>query len=72
MSNGTETARQGERDFPIGHPAASDYNREPYTPPRAPHAEDFPEGNPARMGKNIPQAEIDERRRFEGSEKATE
>lgn len=42
-----------ERDFPIGHPAASDYNGEPYNPPRAPYGEDFPEGHPARGGANI-------------------
>lgn len=42
-----------ERDFPVGHPAASDYSGERYTPPRAPHAEDFPPDHPARNGKNI-------------------
>jgi hypothetical protein len=42
-----------ERDFPVGHPAASDYAGEPYTPPRAPHGEDFEVGHPARGGKNI-------------------
>jgi hypothetical protein len=41
-----------ERDYPVGHPAASDYKGEPYTPPRAPYAEDFPPGHPARGGKN--------------------
>ncbi|SRR5579871_752462 len=42
-----------ERDYPIGHPAASDYAGEPYNPPRAPYGEDFAEDHPARGGKNI-------------------
>lgn len=42
-----------ERDYPIGHPAASDYKGERYVPPRAPFAEDFPPDHPARAGKNI-------------------
>ena len=42
-----------ERDFPINHPAASDYDGTPYNPPRAPYGEDFPEGHPARDGKNV-------------------
>jgi len=42
-----------ERDYPVGHPAASDYRGEPYTPPRAPFSEDFAPGHPARDGKNI-------------------
>jgi len=42
-----------ERDYPVGHPAASDYAGERYTPPRAPFAEDFDPGHPARGGKNI-------------------
>jgi hypothetical protein len=42
-----------ERDFPKGHPAASDYNGEPYTPPRSPYLEEFAPGHPARNGKNI-------------------
>jgi hypothetical protein len=42
-----------ERDFPVGHPAASDYAGEPYTPPRAPHGEDYEVGHPARGGKNV-------------------
>ena len=41
-----------ERDFPVGHPAASDYKGEKYTPPKAPFSEDFNEGHPARDGKN--------------------
>lgn len=72
MFNDSGTVRQGERDFPIGHPAAADYNGESYTPPKSPHAEDHREGHAARLGGNIPQAEIDERRRFESPEKATE
>ncbi len=43
-----------ERDYPVGHPAAPDYAGEHYTPPKAPHAEDFPEGHPARGGANCP------------------
>lgn len=42
-----------ERDFPVGHPAASDYKGEPYTPPSAPFGEDFPRGHPARGGANV-------------------
>jgi len=42
-----------ERDYPEGHPAASDYSGQPYTPPRAPYAEDFGVGHPARGGNNI-------------------
>lgn len=42
-----------ERDYPEGHPAASDYSGEQYTPPRAPHSEDFPPDHPARGGKNV-------------------
>jgi hypothetical protein len=42
-----------ERDYPQGHPAASDYKGEKYTPPRAPFAEDFGPDHPARLGKNI-------------------
>ena len=41
-----------ERDFPKGHPAASDYAGEEYVPPRAPWAEDFAPNAPARGGKN--------------------
>jgi len=46
-----------ERDYPVGHPAASDYHGEAYTPPRAPFAEDFPPDSSARGGKNT--SEID-------------
>jgi hypothetical protein len=42
-----------ERDYPVGHPSASDYKGEHYVPPRAPFSEDFPPGHPARDGKNI-------------------
>lgn len=42
-----------ERDYPVGHPAASDYKGERYVPPRAPFSEDFAPGHPARGGKNI-------------------
>lgn len=41
-----------ERDFPIGHPAASDYKGEAYKDPFASYMYDFPEGHPARAGKN--------------------
>ena len=37
---------QVERDYPIGHPAASDYNGEPYNPPPPPLARDYPPGHP--------------------------
>lgn len=43
-----------ERDYPVGHPAAPDYNGEPYFPNTAPFGEDFPKGHPARGGVNIP------------------
>lgn len=42
-----------ERDYPIGHPSASDYKGEKYTPPRAPFAEDFGPDHPARLGANV-------------------
>lgn len=41
-----------ERDFPVGHPAASDYKGEPYVRPGVPYTEDFEQGHPARGGKN--------------------
>lgn len=41
-----------ERDYPIGHPAASDYQGQPYVDRFASYAFDFPEGSPARGGKN--------------------
>jgi len=44
---------KGERDYPIGHPAASDYNGEPYAPLMTLGAEDFPPGDPARGGGNV-------------------
>ena len=42
-----------ERDFPVGHPAASDYAGQPYKAPRSPFLDEFPEGHLARNGKNI-------------------
>ena len=42
-----------ERDYPVGHPAASDYKGEKYRPPRAPFADDFNVDHPAYQGKNI-------------------
>ena len=41
-----------ERDFPIGHPSASDYKGEKYIPPRAPWAADYDFDHPAYGGKN--------------------
>jgi hypothetical protein len=41
-----------ERDFPVGHPAASDYKGEAFTDRFASYAYDFPEGHAARAGKN--------------------
>lgn len=41
-----------ERDFPIGHPAAVDYNGQKYTGPRAPWQDDFPADSPCRAGAN--------------------
>lgn len=41
-----------ERDYPVGHPAASDYNGQKYTPPRAPWQDDFDADSPARGGAN--------------------
>lgn len=46
-----------ERDYPVGHPAASDYNGAPYNAPRAPWTDDFPSDHPARGGKNT--SEVD-------------
>lgn len=42
-----------ERDYPVGHPAASDYKGEPYKAPHNAMAEDFPEGHKARGGGNV-------------------
>ena len=42
-----------ERDYPVGHPAASDYKGEKYTPPRAPFTDDFAANHPAHLGRNI-------------------
>jgi len=52
-----------ERDFPIWHPAASDYDGTPYEPIRAPYGEDFPKGHPARDGGNIGAADTPDGRR---------
>jgi hypothetical protein len=41
-----------ERDYPIGHPAASDYKGEKYRPPRAPFADDYNIDHPAYQGRN--------------------
>jgi hypothetical protein len=43
----------GERDYPVGHPAASDYKGTPFVDKFASYAYDFPEGHPARGGKNV-------------------
>jgi hypothetical protein len=42
-----------ERDYPEGHPAASDYKGTPYVDRFASYQYDFPEGHPARAGKNV-------------------
>jgi len=42
-----------DRDFPVGHPAASDYKGEGYFPDLSPHTEDFGRKHPARGGKNV-------------------
>jgi len=42
-----------ERDYPVGHPASSDYNGQPYTRGFDPNTEDFPADHPARGGKNV-------------------
>src|SRR5581483_7199318 len=41
-----------ERDYPIAHPASSDYAGQKYSPPRAPWMDDFPADHPAFGGKN--------------------
>lgn len=60
MAKDTDRGTEGERDWPKGHPAASDYNGEPYSAPPPPFAEDWPVGHPARLGKNNPQPQQDE------------
>lgn len=35
-----------ERDYPVGHPASSDYAGQPYTPPPPPLGRDYPVGHP--------------------------
>lgn len=42
-----------ERDYPKNHPAASDYDGSPWTPPAAPYREDFAAGHGARNGANV-------------------
>jgi hypothetical protein len=42
-----------ERDYPIGHPAACDFNAATYTAPESPYYVDYPQGHPARNGKNV-------------------
>lgn len=42
-----------ERDYPVGHPAASDYNGEPWKNPAAIFDQDYPLGHPARLGANV-------------------
>jgi len=37
---------QTERDYPIDHPAAIDYNGDPYSPPPPPLSRDYPPGHP--------------------------
>jgi hypothetical protein len=44
---------EGERDFPVGHPAASDFDPSTYTPPENKYYVDFPKGHPARGGANV-------------------
>jgi hypothetical protein len=46
-----------ERDFPVGHPAACDFDGETYRPPVSPFSVDYPEDHPARGGKNV--ADVD-------------
>lgn len=42
-----------ERDYPVGHPKAADYNGQVYKPSTAPFGEDYGPNHPARGGKNI-------------------
>lgn len=42
-----------ERDFPIGHPAACDFDPSTYTPPENKYYVDFVKGHPARGGSNV-------------------
>lgn len=55
----THSTRPVERDYPVGHPAASDYNGEPYTPPPPPLGRDYPVGHPkaADSPENIAESE---------------
>jgi len=53
MSKDTDRGTVGERDWPTGHPAASDYRGESYTPPDPPFAVDWPKGHPCRDGANV-------------------
>ncbi len=45
-------AKPGERDYPLNHPSAPDFDGSPYTPPKSPYAVDYPDGHPAQLGKN--------------------
>lgn len=42
-----------ERDYAVGHPAASDYDGSEYNPTTAPFGQDYAPNHPARGGKNI-------------------
>lgn len=54
MSKDTDRGKVAERDWPTGHPSASDYQGERYTPPEPPFGFDWPEGHPCRLGANVP------------------
>lgn len=55
----TRSTRPAERDYPVGHPAASDYKGEHYTPPPPPLGRDYPVGHPkaADSPQNIAESE---------------
>jgi hypothetical protein len=60
-----DSARKGERDYPVGDPRAPDYKGQEYTPPSNPYARDYPAGHPsaADSPENIAQSERDRKER---------
>ena len=50
----TQRGQQAERDWPAGHPSASDYAGGKVQPKPGLFAEDWPAEHPSRAGANVP------------------
>lgn len=59
MAKDTDSGFKGERDWPKGHPASTDYYGQAYTPPPPPFATDWPVGHPARVADTPAPAQQD-------------